>query len=185
VAVCFRAPASLEEPGRHRHRGADLGPLRIRHVTRISACPPPLSDRTEPVQVAVTPRCDRGGRRHRETAQPIRQRASLVVLGVVTASLPRGPFSRAHGRTRTSVQMITRCRTPRTRSGLPQRTYRPEQPRGGLMPHVDQTAADATAISASAQAVVAASSVSPRTAASVQSRLGGSGWIGPRPFLIT
>jgi hypothetical protein len=53
------------------------------------------------------------------------------------------------------------------------------------MPHVDQTAADATAISASAQAVVAASSVSPRTAASVQSRLGGSGWIGPRPFLIT
>ncbi|MFI0537222.1 hypothetical protein ACH3XX_45395, partial [Streptomyces scabiei] len=29
--------------------------------------------------------------------------------GVVTASLPRGPFSHARDRTRTSVQMITRA----------------------------------------------------------------------------
>ena len=122
MAVRLRAPAPLEEPGRHGHRGADLGPLGVRHVTGIAACPPPRSDRTEPVHVAVTPRGDRGGRRHRVTAQLVRQRASLVVLGVVTASLPRGPFFHARGRTRTSVQMITRCRTPRTRSGLPQRT---------------------------------------------------------------
>lgn len=60
VAVRLRTTALCQEPGRHRHRGTDLGPLRVRHVTRIAAWPPPRSDRTEPVHVAVTPRGDRG-----------------------------------------------------------------------------------------------------------------------------